>query len=53
MKNTVVGVDLAKKVIQVCVVKANKLVSNDEMSSSNLHSRYLSTRLLKVNKRLD
>ncbi|MCF6282495.1 MAG: IS110 family transposase [Candidatus Polarisedimenticolaceae bacterium] len=32
MKKTIVGVDLAKKVIQVCVVQGNKVVSNDEMS---------------------
>lgn len=32
MDNTIVGVDLAKKVIQVCVVKANQIVKNDEMS---------------------
>ena len=32
MKKTIVGVDLAKKVIQVCVVQGNRIVSNDEMS---------------------
>ena len=32
MKKTIVGVDLSKKVIQVCMVQANQIVSNDEMS---------------------
>jgi transposase len=32
MKNTIVDVDLAKKVIQVCVYKYNKVQSNTEMS---------------------
>jgi len=31
MKNTVVGVDLAKKVIQICVVQSNQIVSNNEI----------------------
>jgi len=33
MKNTIVGVDLAKHVIQVCVVTNNKIVSNEELRS--------------------
>jgi len=33
MKKTRVGVDLAKKVIQVCVVHEGQIMSNDEMSS--------------------
>lgn len=32
MKNTIVGVDLAKKVIQVCVYTNNKVQSNTEMT---------------------
>lgn len=32
MKNTIVGVDLAKKVIQVCVYKHKKVHSNTEMT---------------------
>ena len=33
MKNiTIVGVDLAKDVIQVCVVTQNKVISNTEMT---------------------
>ena len=38
MNHTIVGVDLAKKVIQICVVKANKKVSNDEVSSAQFTS---------------
>ena len=37
MNNTVVGVDLAKDVIQVCLIKGNKEVSNEEMSYSNFN----------------
>lgn len=37
MNNTVVGVDLAKDVIQVCVIRGNKKVSNQEMSYSNFN----------------
>lgn len=32
MKNTIVGVDLANDVIQVCVVRGNKVLSNTEMT---------------------
>lgn len=32
MNNTTVGVDLAKDVIQVCIVKDNKVVSNEEVT---------------------
>ena len=38
MKKTSVGVDLAKKVIQVCVVQANEVISNDEMSPEQFTS---------------
>ena len=38
MKKTIVGVDLAKKVIQVCVVQANQIVSNNEMSPAQFPS---------------
>lgn len=38
MNNTIVGVDLAKHVIQVCIVKQNKIVSNREMSSAQFTS---------------
>ena len=31
MNNTIVGVDLAKNVIQVCIVKNNKVTSNKEL----------------------
>jgi len=34
MKDTIVGVDLAKEVIQVCVVKDNKVISNKELTIS-------------------
>jgi transposase len=34
MKNTIVGVDLAKKVIQVCITQRNKVISNKELSIS-------------------
>ncbi|MCF6254260.1 MAG: IS110 family transposase [Thiomicrorhabdus sp.] len=38
MKKTIVGVDLAKKVIQVCVAHNNHIVSNDEMSPEQFTS---------------
>lgn len=38
MKKTIVGVDLAKKVIQVCVVQANQVIRNDEMSPEQFTS---------------
>ena len=31
MKNTIIGVDLAKHVIQICVVKNNNVISNKEI----------------------
>jgi len=34
MKDTIVGVDLAKEVIQVCIVKNNKVISNKELTIS-------------------
>lgn len=33
MKHTIIGVDLAKKVIQICIVKNNKVLSNKEIFS--------------------
>jgi transposase len=33
MKSTIAGVDLAKNVIQVCLIKNNKVISNDELTS--------------------
>lgn len=38
MNNTIVGVDLAKDIIQVCIVKQNKVISNREMSSVQFSS---------------
>jgi len=38
MHSTIVGVDLAKNVIQVCVVKHNKVLSNEEMTPSEFIS---------------
>jgi transposase len=38
MKKMIVGVDLAKKVVQVCMVRANKIVSNDEVSCAQFTS---------------
>ena len=35
MNNSIVGVDLAKDVIQVCIFKGKKVQSNNEMSPSN------------------
>ncbi len=35
MKNTIVGIDLAKRVIQACVVKNNKVVSNEEIAADD------------------
>ncbi len=35
MHNTIVGVDLAKDVIQVCVIKHKKVLSNEEMTPRN------------------
>ncbi len=34
MNSTIIGVDLAKNVIQVCVVESNKVASNKEMTFS-------------------
>lgn len=34
MKDIIVGVDLAKEVVQVCVVKNNKVISNKELTIS-------------------
>lgn len=33
MNNTIVGVDLAKHVIQVCIIQNNEVVSNEEMTT--------------------
>ena len=33
MNNIIVGVDLAKHVIQVCIVKRNQVISNEEMTT--------------------
>jgi len=38
MHTTIIGVDLAKDVIQVCVVKHNKVLSNEEMIPSEFIS---------------
>jgi len=35
MNNSIVGVDLAKDVIQVCIFKGKKVQSNKEMTPSN------------------
>jgi hypothetical protein len=32
MKNTIAGVDLAKNVIQVCLMKNNKVISNKALT---------------------
>ena len=42
MNTTIVGVDLAKEVIQVCVVKHKKVLSNTEMTPDDF-SLWLST----------
>ena len=42
MKNTIIGVDLALKAIQVCVYANNKVQSNTEMTPKQF-SAYLST----------
>ena len=34
MNDTIIGVDLAKHVLQICVVKSNKVVSNKEINAS-------------------
>jgi transposase len=33
MKHTIIGVDLAKHVIQICIVKNNKMISNKEIQA--------------------
>ncbi len=38
MKKMIVGVDLAKNIIQVCVVKEAEIVSNDGISSEQFAS---------------
>ena len=35
MKNTIAGVDLAKDVIQVCLVKGKKVILNKEFTIEN------------------
>ncbi len=35
MKHTIIGVDLAKNVIQICIVKNNKMISNKEIQAGN------------------
>ena len=37
MHTTIIDVDLAKNVIQVCAVKHNKVLSNEEMIPSEFH----------------
>jgi hypothetical protein len=41
MKNTTVGVDLAKEVIQVCIYTNNKVQSNTEMTHHEFLAGYL------------
>jgi len=36
MNNTTISVDLAKDVIQVCVFSQRKVISNTEMSTTDL-----------------
>ena len=43
MNNTIVGVDLAKDVIQVCTIKGNKAHSNIEMTSADFQSWLVTT----------
>lgn len=38
MKNTIIGVDLAKNVIQICVVKNNKVISNKEIQANDFEA---------------
>lgn len=38
MKNTIAGIDLAKNVIQACVVKNNKVISNEEIAAHDFHA---------------
>lgn len=38
MNDTIIGVDLAKHVLQICVVKSNKVISNKEINASELSS---------------
>lgn len=38
MKDTIIGVDLAKHVLQICVVKSNKVVSNKEINTSEFNA---------------
>ncbi len=38
MKKTIIGVDLAKNVIQVCVVKGSEIVSNNKITSEQFAS---------------
>jgi len=52
MNNTTIGVDLAKDVIQVCVLSQQKVMSNAEMSVADfaiwLAQRKLSTIVFKL-----
>jgi len=42
MNDTIIGVDLAKHVIQICVVKSNKVISNKEITATEF-SAWLTT----------
>jgi transposase len=48
MKNTIVGVDLAKDVIQVCIIKNNEVISNEELTPEQFMFWLLNTKPVTV-----
>lgn len=48
MENTIVGVDLAKDVIQVCVLTNKKVRSNTEMTPSEFIAFLANAKLLTI-----
>ncbi len=44
MKHTIIGVDLAKEVIQVCIYTNNKMQSNHEMKHTEFHEWLITTK---------
>ena len=44
MKHSIIGVDLAKDVIQICEVRGGKVISNKELSASDFGSWLATTK---------
>ena len=48
MNNTIVGVDLAKDVIQVCIIQDNEVVSNEEVTAVQFMLWLINTKPVKI-----